>query len=487
MAGDYIITGGRPLNGTVRVPAAKNSVLPLLAASLLCSGPVRLCGVPELADVAESLALLRSAGCTAERQGADVRVDGVPGSGTLAAGPAGRMRASILFCAPLLARLGRAQTVLPGGCRIGARPIDLHLAGLVQMGACPQLEGERLLLTAPAGLHGADITLRFPSVGATETLLLAAALAQGETTLRGAAREPEIEDLAAFLNRCGGRVQGAGTGTVRVQGVRRLHGCSFAPLPDRITAATFACACAAAGGRVELAGCAPRLYAPVLEILEQMGCGVVRRSDAAVITRFGRLYGPGRVFTGAYPALATDAAPLLAAVLLCAEGPGSIEDVIFERRFGCAAGFAALGGRVRVEGRTLYAEPGGTLQGTVLEAPDLRGGAALVIAALVISIVGSFTGARMMTMVISDALLIGAFFRMFSKDRYRRAHENEVYLSKTEGVRRGFTEWVNRLKNGRKYRYFTCPKCKQRLRVPRGKGKINIVCRKCGTSFQRKT
>ena len=435
MAGDYIITGGRPLNGTVRVPAAKNSVLPLLAASLLCSGPVRLCGVPELADVAESLALLRSAGCTAERQGADVRVDGVPGSGTLAAGPAGRMRASILFCAPLLARLGRAQTVLPGGCtaerqgadvrvdgvpgsgtlaagpagrmrasilfcapllarlgraqtvlpggcRIGARPIDLHLAGLVQMGACPQLEGERLLLTAPAGLHGADITLLFPSVGATETLLLAAALAQGETTLRGAAREPEIEDLAAFLNRCGGRVQGAGTGTVRVQGVRRLHGCSFAPLPDRITAATFACACAAAGGRVELAGCAPRLYAPVLEILEQMGCGVVRRSDAAVITRFGRLYGPGRVFTGAYPALATDAAPLLAAVLLCAEGPGSIEDVIFERRFGCAAGFAALGGRVRVEGRTLYAEPGGTLQGTVLEAPDLRGGAALVIAAL---------------------------------------------------------------------------------------------------------
>ena len=158
MAGDYIITGGRPLNGTVRVPAAKNSVLPLLAASLLCSGPVRLCGVPELADVAESLALLRSAGCTAERQGADVRVDGVPGSGTLAAGPAGRMRASILFCAPLLARLGRAQTVLPGGCRIGARPIDLHLAGLVQMGACPQLEGERLLLTSPAGLHGVKTT-----------------------------------------------------------------------------------------------------------------------------------------------------------------------------------------------------------------------------------------------------------------------------------------------------------------------------------------
>lgn len=384
MAGDYIITGGRPLNGTVRVPAAKNSVLPLLAASLLCSGPVRLCGVPELADVAESLALLRSAGCTAERQGADVRVDGVPGSGTLAAGPAGRMRASILFCAPLLARLGRAQTVLPGGCRIGARPIDLHLAGLVQMGACPQLEGEHLLLTAPAGLHGADITLRFPSVGATETLLLAAALAQGETTLRGAAREPEIEDLAAFLNRCGGRVQGAGTGTVRVQGVRRLHGCSFAPLPDRITAATFACACAAAGGRVELAGCAPRLYAPVLEILEQMGCTVERGADRAEVARFGRLYGAGRVFTGVYPGLATDAAPLLAAAMLCAEGESSIEDVIFERRFGCAEGFERLGGRVKRSGRVLSVGPlpESGLHGAALTAPDLRGGAALVVAAL---------------------------------------------------------------------------------------------------------
>ena len=383
MAGDYIITGGRPLNGTVRVPAAKNSVLPLLAASLLCSGPVRLCGVPELADVAESLALLRSAGCTAERQGADVRVDGVPGSGTLAAGPAGRMRASILFCAPLLARLGRAQTVLPGGCRIGARPIDLHLAGLVQMGACPQLEGERLLLTAPAGLHGADITLRFPSVGATETLLLAAALAQGRTSLRGAAREPEIEDLAAFLNRCGGRVQGAGTGTVRVQGVRRLHGCSFAPLPDRITAATFACACAAAGGRVELAGCAPRLYAPVLE---NSGTNGVRRCAAGAMLPLlpgsGGCTGRGGCSPGHTRRWPPTRPRCWRRCLLCAEGPGSIEDVIFERRFGCAAGFAALGGRVRVEGRTLYAEPGGTLQGTVLEAPDLRGGAALVIAAL---------------------------------------------------------------------------------------------------------
>lgn len=382
MGGDLIITGGVPLNGTVRIPAAKNSVLPLLAASLLCSGTVRLLAVPQLADVDTSLVLLRGAGCAARWQGSDITVQSMPSVCRLEPEAAAQMRASILFCAPLLARLGRVETVLPGGCRIGARPIDLHLSGLAQMGAHCREEGTRLILTAPAGLHGADITLGFPSVGATETLLLAAVCAQGETVLRGAAREPEIVDLAAFLNRCGGCVQGAGTGTVRVQGRRVLYGCSFAPMADRIVASTLACACAAAGGRVELTGCAPAVYAPLLEILAQMGCGIETGPESAVIVRSGALHGAGRVFTGVYPALATDAAPLLAAVLLCAEGPGSIEDVIFERRFGCAAGFAALGGRVRVEGRTLYAEPGGTLQGTVLEAPDLRGGAALVIAAL---------------------------------------------------------------------------------------------------------
>ena len=381
MAGDLIITGGRPLCGTVAVPAAKNSVLPLLAAALLCTGEVRLLRVPQLADVENCLALLRGVGCAAGWQGADAVVSGALCRCTL--GPeAARMRASILFCAPLLARLGRAETLLPGGCRIGARPIDLHLAGLEQMGVRQTMQGDRLVLTAPSGLHGAEITLRFPSVGATEMLLLAAALAQGETVLRGAAREPEIADLAAFLNRCGGRVQGAGSSTLRVQGVRRLAGCSFAPMADRIAASTYACACAAAGGRVELAGCGPELYAPVLEILEQMGCAVERTEKSAVVSRFGRLYGAGRVFTGAYPALATDAAPLLAAAMLCAEGGSSIEDVIFERRFGCAAGFAALGARVKVTGRTLEIEPGGPLRGTVLAAPDLRGGAALAVAAM---------------------------------------------------------------------------------------------------------
>ena len=382
MGGDLIITGGMPLNGTVQIPAAKNSVLPLLAAALLCNGTVRFLQVPHLADVDTSVELLQGAGCTARWQGSDITVQGVPSTCRLAPEAAARMRASILFCAPLLARLGRVETVLPGGCRIGARPVDLHLSGLAQMGVHCREEGARLILTAPAGLHGADITLGFPSVGATETLLLAAAAAQGETVLRGAAREPEISDLAAFLNRCGGCVQGAGTSTIRVQGRRMLYSCSFAPMADRIVASTLACACAAAGGRVELTGCRPETYAPLLEILAQMGCRVERGGESVQVARFGRLYGAGRVFTGVYPALATDAAPPLAAAMLCAEGESSIEDVIFERRFACAEGFAALGGRVNTAGRVLHIRPGGALRGTRLSAPDLRGGAALVLAAL---------------------------------------------------------------------------------------------------------
>ena len=353
-----MVTGGRPLNGSVKIPAAKNSVLPLFAASLLCTGEVRLQAVPRLADVEHCMALLRGVGCAARWEGSDAVLSGPPANSTLPGQTAGQMRASILFCAPLLARLAK-------------------------MGAVVLEAGEgRLVLTAPSGLHGAEITLRFPSVGATETLLLAAACARGRTILRGAAREPEIADLAAFLNRCGGCIEGAGSSTIRIEGRRGLSGCCFSPLPDRIFASTLACGCAAAGGRVELTGCAPVLYAPVLEILGQMGCRVEPAGDTVRISRFGRLHGAGRVFTGAYPALATDAAPLLAAAMLCADSESSIEDVIFERRFGCAEGFFRLGAQAETAGRVLTIAPGGLLRGTVVDAPDLRGGAALVLAGL---------------------------------------------------------------------------------------------------------
>lgn len=378
------VTGGKRLAGTVEIPAAKNSVLPLLAASLLCETPVRLERVPDLTDVAGAAAILEAVGMAVHRAGPDlvltpgpVRTDCLPG------GPVGDMRASVLFLAPMLVRAGRVESGLPGGCRLGPRPIDIHLDGLARMGAAVRCQGDRLALEAPGGLHGVDYTLRCPSVGATETLLLAAARARGVTVLRGAAREPEIRDLADFLNACGARIQGAGEPVVRVDGRPVLGGAVFAPLPDRIVAATAACAVAAAGGMAVLRRCRPETFAPVLAALRRAGCTAAPAGpDALVVARTGPLQGIGSLVTGAYPAFPTDAAPLLAAALLTAAGPSRIRDTIFADRFACAAGFAAMGASVQKNGSELEIFPGPGLHGAAVRAQDLRGGAALAIAAL---------------------------------------------------------------------------------------------------------
>ena len=377
-----MVRGGRPLYGTAQVPAAKNSVLPLLAASLLCGGPVRLRGVPRLSDVEGCMALLRGVGCAAAWDGGDVVVSGRAACCRLPAGETARLRASVLFAAPLLGRLGRAETALPGGCNIGARPVDWHLGALEQMGARVCQVGQRLVLSAPSGLHGACLSLPGPSVGATETALLAGCAARGRTVVENAALEPEILDLAQFLNRCGGCVEGAGTSRIVIEGGRRLHGTAYRPMPDRIFASTLACAVASARGRVTIAGCSPGLYAPVLDVLEQAGCWVLRGAGWASVGRAGPLRGVGLLETGVYPGLATDAAPLVAAALLSARGQTVLVDHVFEARFGCAGGFKAMGAAVSVRGRTLHIHGGRPLHGADVTAGDLRGGAALVVAAL---------------------------------------------------------------------------------------------------------
>lgn len=383
MGGILKIEGGRPLNGTVRIPAAKNSVLPLMAAALLCSGPVVFCGVPALADVAASLELLRAVGCGAEKNGEKVTIT-PPASPRpqLPEGPARAMRSSVFYLAPLLHRAGRVSMPLPGGCRIGARPIDIHLDGLAAMGARVKLNGETLELEAPRGLKGVDWRLRLPSVGATETLMMAAALAKGPTVLRGAACEPEIVDLANFLKRCGALICGAGTPTLWVQGAKELSGAEFTPLPDRITAATLAAAAAACGGRVRLQNCPPGLLAPQLALLQKAGCGVKTGEDEVEVLSGGGLKGEGAVFTGGYPAFATDAAPVTAAAFLKAKGEITFWDTLFENRFTCGEGFARLGADVTRQGRRLTIRGVEELTGARLMAPDLRGGAALVTAAL---------------------------------------------------------------------------------------------------------
>ncbi len=385
MGGMMTITGGRPLYGTVKVPAAKNSVLPLLAANVLCEGKVTLRNIPRLSDVEDCLLLLRSIGCTGRWNGEDIVAGGPPTACRLPEREMARMRASILFAAPVLARMGRVEATLPGGCRIGARPIDMHLDGLRQMGAQLETAGERLILTAHGGLHGTEYALAFPSVGATETMLLAAVTARGDTVLHGAAQEPEIGDLARFLNECGGCIEGAGTPEIRIHGRRFLGGTAYRPLPDRIFAATIACAVAAARGAVRIEGCEAKLYAPLLAALARMGCAVAESGKASVtVSRSGILRGVGEVCTGVYPGFATDAAPLLAACALHAQGESRIEDKIFENRFGCTEGFARLGARVGLEqnGRVLHIRQAAALRGTTLHAADLRGGAALAVAAL---------------------------------------------------------------------------------------------------------
>lgn len=380
------ITGGRMLGGIIQPAAAKNSVLPLLAATLLCGAPCTLRGAPPLRDVQTSLALQGAVGGNA-RWGADgalVTSPVVTLSGEIPPALAGAMRSSVFYLAPLLCRVGWVRLPLPGGCRLGPRPVDIHLDGLAAMGAQVVLERETVTLRRRAMLRGVDFTLRLPSVGATLTLMMAACCAQGTTVLRNVACEPEIEDMAGFLCACGAAITGAGTPVLVIHGGRPLDGCCYNPLPDRIAAATYAAAVAAAGGAVTIRRCRPEHFAAFLQLLQAIGCEVQQGQGCVTIVRDPTrpLLGGRRVHAAAWPGFATDTAPLAAAVLLCAQGASQVYDGLFQNRFACAEGFAAMGAAVQADGRTLRIEGGARLHGAVVQAPDLRGGAALAVAAL---------------------------------------------------------------------------------------------------------
>lgn len=382
--GDYIIRGGRPLAGVAAIPAAKNSVLPVLAASVLCNEKCRICGIPWLTDVEAACHILETLGFDVSRRGAELCVK--PGGGCGSEIPQKlmqAMRSSVFFLAPILCRTGKAVITMPGGCNLGSRPIDIHLEGLQAMGAriSEGIDG-KVVCTAPKGLRGVSFTLRLPSVGATETLMMAASTAEGTTKLYNTAAEPEVEDLAGFLNACGAHISGAGTGVVTIQGVPSLGGCRYTPIPDRITAFTVMCGVAAAGGSARLLGAQIRhLQAPV-DCLRRAGMAIEEIPGGIAVKRSARLDASFAVSTGAYPGFATDAAPLLAAALLAAEGSFTITDTVFSNRFACAKGFDALGAQVSCHVNTLVCSGVRQLRGAAVEAEDLRGGAALVTAAL---------------------------------------------------------------------------------------------------------
>lgn len=376
----FAVTGGHPLEGTVAVHGAKNSALPILAATLLARGESVLHNCPDLTDIAVALDILRSLGCRVRREGATVLVDTTwAGGHRVPDGLMGKMRASVLFLGALLAREGRGEAGWPGGCALGARPIDLHLKAFQALGA--QVWDHSGHLTCRGrSLQGTRLTLPIPSVGATENAMLAACGAEGVTILQNPAREPEIADLQGFLQAMGADVEGAGTDQIIIRGGRPLRPAVHRIMADRIVTATYLCAVASAGGQGEFLGTDGRDLLPVLEALAAAGCTIRREPGKVHIRKKGHLGGVS-VTTGPYPAFPTDAQPLLAAALAGGRGESTITETIFDRRFRYTQGLETMGAAIRLDGTTAHIT-GRPLRGGRVRADDLRGGAALVIAAL---------------------------------------------------------------------------------------------------------
>lgn len=377
-----LVRGGQPLHGEVTIQGAKNSVLPILAATVLTGDRVVLRGCPRLRDVNASIRILQSLGCRAQWEGDALTVDTAALNRCEISDILMReMRSSAIFLGAVLARLGRADISYPGGCELGPRPIDLHLSGLRDLGADIREEGGILHCTA-SRLAGRELMLSLPSVGATENLMLAACGAEGTTVISNAAREPEIVDLQDFLNACGAEVSGAGSTSVTIRGGKPLHGCEFRCMPDRIVAATYLCACASAGGEVYLRGARERHLATVADALRQAGCTVAGDGEGIACRCRRRLRAVRPVRTAPYPGFPTDAQAVLMAAMLKSRGTTVFEENIFENRYRHVDELTRMGAEIRVAGRVAVVTGVERLSGAAVRCMDLRGGAALCVAAL---------------------------------------------------------------------------------------------------------
>ena len=381
-----LIEGGVPLEGLVTISGAKNAALPLMAACLLTDEPLELENVPDLADIASMQRLLQVLGVEARH------LPGAPGKLTLTCANVlsttapydlvRRMRASVLVLGPLVAREGIARVSLPGGCAIGTRPIDLHLAGLEAMGATIELADGYVTARAPGGLKGGIVRLRSPSVGATENLMLAAGLAKGPTEIHGAAREPEIVDLAHLLRAMGAGVEGEGSATLHITGADRLSGARHAILPDRIEAGTYAMAAAITGGTVTLQSCRRELLGAAIAKLEECGVALLPTEDGLIASRAnGPLQGVD-VITQPFPGFATDLQAQFMALMCVAEGASMITETIFENRFMHAPELTRMGANITVHGSSALVRGVRRLTGAPVMATDLRASVSLVLAAL---------------------------------------------------------------------------------------------------------
>lgn len=378
-----IIEGGRPLQGEITISGSKNGALPILLSCMLIPDEVTLAGVPDLRDIQTTCHLLQLLGCRVERTPEGMTVKA--GNGLQHAAPydlVRTMRASVLCLGPLLARLGQTTVALPGGCAIGSRPVDLHLSGLEKMGAKFEIsQGD--IKGRCKRLRGAHISFDFPTVGGTENLLMAAVLAEGETILENAAREPEIQDLANFLNSCGAKIKGQGSSVISIQGVSSLRSCSYTVLPDRIEAGTYLAAAAITNGSLTIRNCPLWAMEAVISKLQEMGVNLEASQDPSRVRLKpnGDIQGID-VTTQPYPGFPTDMQAQFMALISVAHGAGMIKETIFENRFMHAQELMRLGARIKISGNTAFIRGGQKLTGATVMASDLRASASLVLAGL---------------------------------------------------------------------------------------------------------
>jgi UDP-N-acetylglucosamine 1-carboxyvinyltransferase len=379
-----LITGGRPLQGEVRISGAKNAVLPILAAALLADSPMRIGNVPHLHDVTTTMELLGRMGVSLmvdERM--NIEVDTSTIETFFAPYELVRtMRASILVLGPLLARFGRAEVSLPGGCAIGTRPVDLHLHGLAAMGATIDVEGGYIRARA-AKLKGINLVMDSVTVTGTENLMMAATLARGSTVIENAAREPEVADLANCLNAMGAQITGAGSDTLIIEGVRSLHGCHYDVLSDRIETGTFLVAAAITGGKVRLKSTQPKLLDAILQKLEEAGAALSTGPDWIALDMRGKRPKATDIHTAPYPAFPTDMQAQFTALNAVAEGGGVVTETIFENRFMHVQEMQRMGANIRVEGNSAIIRGVKQLKAAPVMATDLRASASLILAGLV--------------------------------------------------------------------------------------------------------
>jgi UDP-N-acetylglucosamine 1-carboxyvinyltransferase len=378
-----IVRGGRKLNGTVKVEGAKNAVLPVIAASLLASKEKSIISdVPTLSDVYTINEVLRHLGADVHFENNQVIVDASKELSTEAPFEYVRkMRASVLVMGALLARNGRARVALPGGCAIGSRPIDQHLKGFEAMGASIKVGNGFIDAEVKGRLKGAKVYLDFPSVGATENIIMAASLAEGTSILENCAKEPEIVDLANYINAMGGKIRGAGTGTIRIEGVESLKGAEHTIIPDRIEAGTFMVAAAITEGNVLVQGAVPEHLTSLIAKMEEMGVKIIEEKDGL------RVIGPKKlkpidIKTMPHPGFPTDMQSQMMALLLQADGTSVITETVFENRFMHVEEFRRMNGDIKIEGRSVIINGPVELQGAEVAATDLRAGAALILAGL---------------------------------------------------------------------------------------------------------